>query len=253
MTITYKTLREFHHGSLRKQVPVGALLEYNPQDKTVKYNGESYTGFVPEALLSNKYIEVTTTPPTVYNTEQPPPHEKPKLTPIAWVSHKWDTSFNGTIELGYGRRTCTHCGVTEDTSATLTDKTALKYIYTDAYGVSIHTMEPLPCPTFLGHVGGATAANKQSIKAVTANVLETKETVNKIDQRVLSVEDRILALEEENKALHQALLERDTMLKDVLLALKEVKQIAHNPMTNKPVWDSEDAIEVEAEVLYEET
>ena len=89
-------------------------------------------------------------------------------------------------------------------------KPSVGFKYTDAYGVSIHSMKELPCPLFVGDFGGGIANNTHRARKLTGKV-------ENIDQRV----ER---LEQENLILHEQASRRQEVALDLLERLVDAAE-----------------------------
>ena len=98
----------------------------------------------------------------------------------------WDS--NGSLQ-------CAVCGVQYFPNTKMVNKYKGKvYYYMDAHNLTIISQKELPCPTFVGNVGGAVMDMKGKVKSVT-------NRVGGVEARVESTEERIAALEAENLLL----------------------------------------------------
>lgn len=90
---------------------------------------------------------------------------------------------------------CLVCGVQYFPNVSHPDKYRGKsYTYIDAHNLTIISLKELPCPTFVGNVGGAVMDVKGKVKAVT-------NRVGGVEARVGSTEERLAVLEAENLML----------------------------------------------------
>jgi len=85
-----------------------------------------------------------------------------------------------TSEMGISGSTCEICGVTR-VSLMNVGKPGMTFQYTDAYGIQIQSMKDLPCPLFVGDLGGGIANNTYAIRKL-------KGQVETIDERLVRLE-----------------------------------------------------------------
>lgn len=88
-------------------------------------------------------------------------------------------------------RTCRVCGVTERRDLVRVDRKGMNYHYVDAMGLTITSLVPLSCPTFIGDTNGTLA--------------ETKGRVRKHDVQLETVDARLDRLEADNIYLRSVL------------------------------------------------
>lgn len=104
-----------------------------------------------------------------------------------WLSDPWSSSPS---------KTCRVCGVTERLDLVRADRKGLKYNYVDAHGVTMSSMNELPCPLYIGDVGGTLADTKVRVRRLDGHLDQT-------DDRVAKLEKRLEQLEGDNADLRQ--------------------------------------------------
>jgi hypothetical protein len=112
--------------------------------------------------------------------------------------HSWESEL-----MGNGEKTCSVCGCSLNNPMNIdVGKPSLGFKYTDAYGVSIHSMKELPCPLFVGDFGGGIATNTHRTRKLTG--------------KVGSIDERVSMLERENTHLHEQAARRQEVALDLL-------------------------------------
>lgn len=183
---TYKATKAFHFGALRAHVQAGETLEYDGFSVVVfrgrPVNVAGFEAIVDAGLVAladpGSALAVLSTPPVRVETPAPvPARENPDK------AHVW--GGGGFGDSGY---TCTVCGVSMRATGLAgdlqVDRPSLGFRYTDAYGVTIDSLTELPCPVFIGQMGGAVAG--------------TTHRVRKLSNKVETIEERVTRLEAEN-------------------------------------------------------
>lgn len=242
----YRTTKDFHLGALRMQIQAGETLEFDGSVVRIRDRTESVPGFAAiidaglvELLEAGTAIARPVAPRRAAPIKPLPAHTDPDK------KHKWES--NG---LGLSGQTCRTCGVTMQalglTSNIQTDRSSLGYQYTDAYGVMIESLTELPCPVFVGHMGGAVAG--------------TTHRVRKLTNRVETIDERVTRLEQENAALREQAGTRQAEALDLLRRLTAAtEQLAVESRPALPdhgqivdVFDFEEAEVVPVKTLEEE-
>lgn len=192
---SYRATRDFHLGATRMTVAKDEFVEVTGGKVSLKgntYNVPGIEGIIDAGLLTPfGTAPLGTALTTVPRVSRPsPPPERVVAPPKAHDNpdkpHRWEAAL-----FGNGESTCKVCGVTQSGGPAMgniqADRPSLKYKYTDAYGVSIESLTELPCPVFIGHMGGAVAG--------------TTHRVRKLKGQVESIEERLARLEDENANL----------------------------------------------------
>jgi hypothetical protein len=186
-------LRAFHCGELRSKVFEGerVLLE----DKTAR--ALSAAGFVELTGMfavdrpTKGVRDITPKPVRISDSPQEkgegiPTHLHPNK------KHVWESEL-----LGNGEKTCARCGVTMHNPLSVNvSKKSLSYTYTDAYGVQISSLKELPCPLFVGDVGGGIANNTYRTRTLRKDLNDVGSEVDVLKERMRLLEERNLMLEE---------------------------------------------------------
>lgn len=198
----YRATKNFHFGAIRSALKVGDPVFY--AEGVVQFRNRAHempSGF--ETLVSSGFL-------TLDPEETSLLPDLPQKKPMAEVSaalkeirkkvekqeraeakqlpahldpdkeHDWDGKW------GEGM-VCRVCGVSIPQEIIYADKPSLGTTYIDAYGVTIRSIKPLPCPVFVGDLGGGVATNTHKTRKLTG--------------KVESIEDRLEVLEVENVAL----------------------------------------------------
>ena len=131
--------------------------------------------------------------------KQIPGPTTPEFKQHDWGGGRGRKGFTGAyiepMSEGDSSMQCRVCGVQYFPNTTYPDKFSGKtYTYMDAHNVTIISRKELPCPTFVGNVGGA-------IMDVKGKVQDATKRVGGVEARVESAEERIAALEAENLLL----------------------------------------------------
>jgi hypothetical protein len=240
----YKATKDFDFGALRLRVQAGEVLEHDGTNIHLRGNSQPFAGLT--ALLDGGFIVPSTTtstalvkptaapaPPPVQSAGPVPAHTNPDK------AHQW-----GSPDFGSTSKVCRVCGVELVSSGGITgniqaDRKNLKYQYRDAYGVFIESMHELPCPVFIGQLGGAVAG--------------TTHRVRKLTNRVETIDERVARLEQENAALRELTEQRQVEALELLRRLTQAtEQLAVEARPALPdhsqIIDAFDVIE-EAEVV----
>ena len=206
---TYIATREFNFGAIRQTLKQGDTVDVSGD--IVLFRGTQYKvpgvhGIIGAGILkeagSDTAIVVAQNPQAMVlraPDSQPPPKAKPDKPAPAHLEpdkpHIWISDG-----LGINSNTCKVCGCTRTGGGLWgnirADKPSMPYQYTDAYGVSIQSMHDLPCPLFIGDMGGAVAGT-------THRVRKLKGQVEHMDTRVETMDDRLNRLELENIFLRE--------------------------------------------------
>lgn len=246
MLIAYKVVRGFHFGALRTSLPAGACLESD--GATVRYLGKVYSAVGFDQLVAAGFVapvEGERSLPAVVPQSKalPAPRTKP-ITVASTIEekgagvpaylqpdkkHVWETEL-----FGNGEKTCTVCGVTMSNPMSINvSKQSFKYIYTDAYGVSISTLKELPCPLFVGDVGGGVASNTDRTRRLTG--------------KVESIDERVGRLEAENTELRERADKRQEVALDLLSRLvsaaERLVELGDTEITHRLLPDQADIID----------
>lgn len=184
---TYRATKPFHLGALRTYVQANETLTYDGSVVRVRGLAQPVPGFesLVEAGLVVLADPATAMQPVAAPTPTPP--APPPTPPNPDKAHVWEAEFGST------RKTCRACGVTMSADIRA-DRPSLKYRYTDVYGVTIESTTELPCPLFLGDLGGAVAG---------ANLRARRLKIH-----VESIDDRVARLEAENARLRELTTQR---------------------------------------------
>ena len=222
---SYRVLRDVHIGALRKDFRAGDTLQVDARGTHALSRG----AWTPVPGLSD-LVRVGILAPTAEETSlvlsKGPPEPlakgsevmtyqgesfKTTPTPPAALNPDKPHVWGGADLFGRGERACRVCGVTcgslnnPAAGDIQTDRPSFKYRYTDAYGVSIETMTELPCPVFVGQLGGAVAG--------------TTHRVRKLTGKVEGIDERVTRLEEENQDLRVQASRRQEVALDLLSRL----------------------------------
>lgn len=167
----------------------------------------------------------------------PPPDDAPKPQrpmKVPFKEHDWMTDWGSSD----GSLTCKVCGVTRKSNLFLADKTSFKYHYTDAYDVSIASAEALPCPLFIGQLGGSLAETKIKVR-------DQNLRLGGVEADVESIESRLDRLERENAELRIQVEAKQEINLDVLTDwLKEMAASSRQGLPSVPVTVANLAYEV---------
>lgn len=248
MFITYRVERDFHFGAIRTALKKGASIQSD--GVTVRYRGQVYNAPGFDQLVTAGFFALAEPTPQLPAVIEPVGAEPPVKRPVARPKinatpkekeagvpahlepdkpHVWEDDL-----FGNGEKTCTVCGVTMSNpmSANLS-KQSLKYIYTDAYGVSISTLKELPCPVFVGDLGGGVATVTHSTRKLTG--------------KVESINERVTRLEQENAELRERADRRQEVALDLLsrlvAAAERLAELGDAKVAPKLLPDHSDIIE----------
>lgn len=116
-----------------------------------------------------------------------------------WGGGKGRKGFTGAYlsprNTGESSIQCRVCGVQYFPNTSYPDRfSGPTYTYMDAHNVTIISQKALPCPTFVGNVGGAIMDMRGKVKTVT-------NRVGGVETRMDSTEERLANLEAENLIL----------------------------------------------------
>jgi hypothetical protein len=216
MFTLYRVEKDFHFGAIRASLKAGSTLESD--GSMVRYRGVEYTSAGLALLVTAGFLSATETRALPVLHEPAPAAKKVLAKPGHFTSvedkgggvhahtqpdkqHIWEGSLYGN-----GSKTCTVCGVTlKNPDNIQVDRKSLKFQYVDAYNVSIESLKELPCPTFVGNLGGGVATNTHRTRKLTG--------------RVESIDERLARLEGENQALRDRADKRQEVALDLLARL----------------------------------
>jgi len=195
--------------------------------------------------------EITAPEPMIVRSPDPPPPPLAQSKQIArrmdgialpaptgvqaWTEptkeHNWDSGnrnapawLNGGIT---GEKTCSVCGVTQITSLIQADRAGMEYVYRDAWGNTIKSMEPLNnCPVFIGDPNGAILDGRTKIRGLTGEMHEVKYDVE-------GLSERMSRLERENAALREAMAKPQTIDATALIDFL-ARMVSLSVQTNGP-------------------
>lgn len=261
---TYRILRDVHIGALRKDFRVGDPLQVDTQGTHVLLKGTwtlvpGLADLVRVGILAPAVEETSLTlskgppePPAKGSETLTYQGESFKVTPAPPAAQNPDKPHVWMSDWGDGGSTCRVCGVTVKGLNSLAgdiqaDRPSFKYRYQDAYGVAIETLTELPCPVFVGQLGGAVAG--------------TTHRVRKLTGKVESIEERVTRLESENNELRLQASRRQEIALDLLARLvtaaERLTVLGDSEVTPRLLVDRGDIIDVlstpvEGELVFRE-
>lgn len=245
----YRAMRDFHFGAIRTHLKVGDPVFYD--SGVAQFKGRVYdvssgfntlvssgflsldpeeTALLPAVPQKRPMGEVVLALKEVRKKVESKEREEGRALPAHLnpeKEHIWESGWGG------GSQTCKTCGVTMESEIIYADKRSLAYTYTDAYGVSIKTLKPLPCPVFVGDLGGGVAENTYRTRKLTG--------------RVESIDERVERLESENAALMVRSERRQEVALDLLerlvRAAERLSALGDNELGPKLLPDRSDIID----------
>jgi hypothetical protein len=85
-----------------------------------------------------------------------------------------------TSEMGISGEVCDICGVTREPLLNA-GKPGLAHVYRDVYGIMIQSTKDLPCPLFVGDLGGGIATNTYATRKLKGQVETIEERVARLE------------------------------------------------------------------------
>ncbi len=205
---TYQALKGFSCGQLRCEIERAQTLEWN--GTLARYQGQTtpFKGF--EDLVLAGFLRRVDP-----QDDQPPPEEDPPQnllvesgTPPRDKAHEWEYDLFSS-----GEKTCKVCGVSmQGEMNNFIDKKSMKYVYRDAYGVTISSLTELPCPLFVGDLGGGVANNTYRGRKLEGRVQD-------LDGDLQEMRERMKRLEDENALLARQAARRQELALDLMARL----------------------------------